>query len=95
MFTENFDYQDDRVDFVHGVLTSDLLGKSMQTAILSDGYASRVTSPAMYDATCRDILQRWAYPLVPDNNWFGLSSYGYLRGNVYKEKDVILGRFVD
>ncbi len=49
LFTENFDYQDIRRDFVRGVLESDLLGKNIYAHILTDKYAARVTCPLVYD----------------------------------------------
>jgi len=48
LFTENFDYQDLRVDFVHGVLTSDILGKQIYCHIPKRGYASRVKDTKAY-----------------------------------------------
>lgn len=49
LFTENFDYQDIRKDFVRGILESDLLGKTIYAHILTDKYAARVTCPYVYD----------------------------------------------
>jgi translation initiation factor eIF-2B subunit epsilon len=41
----------------------------------------------------KDIIQRWTFPLVPDNNLLGHTSYQYSRRNVYKEtKDVNFAR---
>lgn len=50
LFQDNFDYQDIRRDFVHGVLTSDLLGKSIYCHIVKDGYAARVKDTKSYAA---------------------------------------------
>jgi translation initiation factor eIF-2B subunit epsilon len=50
LFTENFDYQDIRSDFVHGVLTSDILDKTIYTFILDKSYAARVSGLSLYDA---------------------------------------------
>lgn len=48
LFTENFDYQDLRADFVHGVLTSDILGKQIYCHMPRRGYAARVKDPKAY-----------------------------------------------
>jgi translation initiation factor eIF-2B subunit epsilon len=50
LFQDNFDYQDLRRDFVHGVLTSDLLMKNIHCFVLKDGYAARVKDTRSYDA---------------------------------------------
>ncbi|CAI2199571.1 5832_t:CDS:2, partial [Funneliformis geosporum] len=50
LFTENFDYQDIRKDFVYGILTSDLLGKTIYCHMVKDAYAARVRSLQTYDA---------------------------------------------
>lgn len=42
----------------------------------------------------KDILSRWTFPLVPDDNHPGGHSYEHLRGNKYIAKDnsVVLSR---
>jgi translation initiation factor eIF-2B subunit epsilon len=50
LFQDNFDYQDLRRDFVHGVLTSDLLMKNIHCYVLKEGYAARVQDTRSYDA---------------------------------------------
>ena len=50
LFTENFDYQDIRKDFLYGILTSDLLGKTIYCHIVKDAYAARVRDLQTYDA---------------------------------------------
>ncbi|KAF9174836.1 hypothetical protein BGX21_009133 [Mortierella sp. AD011] len=92
LFTENFDYQDIRADFVHGILTSDLLGKTIHFHEVSDVYAARVRSTQMYDAVSKDIISRWTFPMVPDSNLQAEDCYEYRRGLVYKEKSVVLSR---
>lgn len=92
LFTENFDYEYLRDDFVRGVLTSDLLGKTIYTHIVDDGYAARVESVKTYKAVTKDIVSRYSYPLVVDRNELPDQSYRYQRGHIYKEKDVILSQ---
>ncbi|KZT11243.1 nucleotide-diphospho-sugar transferase [Laetiporus sulphureus 93-53] len=94
LFQDNFDYADIRRDFVYGVLTSDLLMKNIHCYVARDGYAARVADTRSYDAISKDILSRWTFPLVPDNNHPGGDSYEHLRGNKYIPKDnsVVLSR---
>ncbi|EEB07383.1 translation initiation factor eIF2B epsilon subunit [Schizosaccharomyces japonicus yFS275] len=91
LFTENFDYQDIRKDFVYGVLTSDLLGKKIHCYVAKDHYAARVRSLQTYDAISKDVIARWTYPLVPDSNLLG-QTFSYQRSQIYKEENVVLAR---
>lgn len=93
IFQENFDYQYLRNDFVKGVLTSDLLKKTIY-AYITDGseYAARVESWATYNAVSQDILARWCYPLVPDSNLSENNSYTYEFNHIYKEDKIILAQ---
>lgn len=50
LFQDNFDYGDIRRDFVHGVLTSDLLMKNIYCYIAKEGYAARVKDTRSYDS---------------------------------------------
>ncbi|EJU05368.1 nucleotide-diphospho-sugar transferase [Dacryopinax primogenitus] len=90
LFSENFDYQDLRRDFVHGVLTSDLLGKSIYCHVVEQGYAARVRDTKSYAAVSKDIISRWTYPLVPGDNLPGGDEYEYRRGNRYISKDNVM-----
>ncbi|KAI0818545.1 nucleotide-diphospho-sugar transferase [Irpex lacteus] len=87
LFQDNFDYGDIRRDFVSGVLTSDLLMKNIYCYVAKDGYAARVADTRSYDAVSKDILSRWTFPLVPDDNHPGGHLYEHLRGNNYIAKD--------
>lgn len=46
------------------------------------------------DVSSKDILSRWTFPLVPDDNHPGKHVYEHLRGNKYMPKDnsVVLSR---
>ncbi|ODV91189.1 hypothetical protein CANCADRAFT_15132, partial [Tortispora caseinolytica NRRL Y-17796] len=97
LFTDNFDYEDLRKDFVRGVLTSDLLGKTIYIHTVDDHYAARVCNFSTYKELARNILGRWTYPMVPDSNSFRNvpTSFKYRRGNKYIESDVSIGRYCD
>ncbi|KAI8617025.1 nucleotide-diphospho-sugar transferase [Chytriomyces sp. MP71] len=92
LFTENFDYQDIRRDFVKGILESDILGKQIHVHVISDTYAARVRSTQMYDSISKDVMARWTYPMVPDTNIQGSAKTTYKVHNpyIYKESNVIL-----
>ena len=98
LFTDNFDYQHMRRDFVCGTLLERELGNKIYVHQLGGEYAARVHNLRTYDAVARDIIQRWVYPFVPDANWLprgAAPSYSYHRRNVYKEEGVVVGRSAD
>jgi len=96
-FSDEFDYQEMREHFVKGVL-SDLMEDNIydykiHAHILDSEYAARVTDLRTYDAVSRDIIRRWVYPVVPENNLFNDNmSYQFFRGGVYKETNVQVDR---
>ncbi|CAN6668782.1 translation initiation factor eIF2B subunit epsilon [Trichomonascus vanleenenianus] len=92
LFQENFDYEFIRSQFVKGILTSDLLGKTIYAHIISDKYAARVQSQQTYDAISKDIISRFAYPIAPDSNLLDDQTYSYQRGHIYKENEVVLAQ---
>ncbi|KAJ3504968.1 hypothetical protein NMY22_g17742 [Coprinellus aureogranulatus] len=109
LFQDNFDYLDIRRDFVHGVLTSDLLMKNIHIYVEKEGYAARVQDTRSYESVrtrfpvhllivtsrpnpamptpitpcSKDILSRWTFPLVPDDNYPGGERYLYTTGSQY------------
>ncbi|KAJ7156068.1 nucleotide-diphospho-sugar transferase [Mycena crocata] len=87
LFQDNFDYEDIRRDFLHGVLTSDLLMKNIYCYVAKDGYAARVKDTKSYESISKDILSRWTFPLVPDDNHPGGHVYQHSRGNKYIAAD--------
>ncbi|KAK9823996.1 hypothetical protein WJX72_006873 [[Myrmecia] bisecta] len=98
LFSDNFDYQNIRRDFVIGVLSEEELGNKLFLHVLQHDYAARVHNLRSYDAVSRDILQRWAFPYVPDTNLlhkagpWGESTYTYGRHHIYKERGVSVAR---
>ena len=93
LFTENFDYQDMRKDFVRGILQCDILGHKIGCYELApDEYAARVRSSHLYDSVSRDIIGRWTFPIVPDMNLLEDQELTIKRGNRYMGKDLMLSR---
>ncbi|KAI9597002.1 nucleotide-diphospho-sugar transferase [Syncephalis fuscata] len=92
LFTENFDYQDIRRDFVHGVLTSDLLDKTVYAHVLDHAYAARATGLRLYDAISKNVLRRWADPIVPESMAQGKDRCQFVKGRWYKGECVVIAR---
>ncbi|KAJ3262107.1 hypothetical protein HK103_003950 [Boothiomyces macroporosus] len=93
LFTENFDYQDIRKDFLKGILESELLGKSIYCHILQNEYAAQVSTLQMYNSISKDIMLRWVYPLAPENIFYrndGVISHSL--HNIYKGEKLTLDR---
>ncbi len=85
---------DMRRDFVNGILTSDVLSKTIFVHLIGEEYAGRVRSTQLYDAVSKDVISRWTFPLVPDSNLGDADScYQYVRGHIYKAKNVVLARY--
>ncbi|KAJ2904097.1 nucleotide-diphospho-sugar transferase [Zalerion maritima] len=79
MWSESFDYQLPRKNFLHGVLKDyELNEKMVFTEIIEKGYAARATNLQLYDAMTQDVLGRWTSPFVPDFN--------LMPGQTYKRK---------
>jgi translation initiation factor eIF-2B subunit epsilon len=72
LFTENFDYQSYSLDFIPGILTSDLLESKFFLQVYQQGYGGRARDTATYDAISKSILRRWTFPLTPASSaWIG------------------------
>eukprot|EP01104_Vermistella_antarctica_P011743 TRINITY_DN3314_c0_g1_i1.p1 TRINITY_DN3314_c0_g1~~TRINITY_DN3314_c0_g1_i1.p1 ORF type:complete len:586 (-),score=172.54 TRINITY_DN3314_c0_g1_i1:88-1749(-) len=90
-FKDNFDYQELRHDFVKGITESDILGETLYCHIITGReYAARVRNLRTYASITLDVIHRWSYPLVPDNNIAGDTSYTHTFPFVYKDTGVIL-----
>ena len=92
LFTDNFDYQQLRRDFVVGTLNERELGNNIYAHELGPTeYATRVHNLRTYDAVSRDVISRWVYPMSPDVNCLprGLhTSYTHSWPNRYIEANV-------
>eukprot|EP01094_Clydonella_sp_ATCC50884_P029950 TRINITY_DN957_c0_g1_i1.p1 TRINITY_DN957_c0_g1~~TRINITY_DN957_c0_g1_i1.p1 ORF type:complete len:622 (-),score=225.65 TRINITY_DN957_c0_g1_i1:471-2336(-) len=87
---DDFDYADLRTDWLMGMLNNELVEFKIQTHIITEGYANRCRNLSTYVALSNDIIHRWTYPMVPDNNWLNASSYEHTRPLVYKERGIKL-----
>ncbi|CAK4608954.1 unnamed protein product [Aphanomyces euteiches] len=92
-FSDNFDYQDIRGDFIRNEAQNYEMGNKIHAHIIAKEFAARVHDPRTYSAITHAILQRWVFPMVPDNNLLGpASTYSHQRHDIYKEKKVVLAR---
>jgi len=88
LFADNFDCQS-MSDFVKGCIQDDLADHNLYAKVIgdpADGYLAKVTDFRSYLDVTRDVLNRWAYPHVPDR------SYMHCQHQVYKQKDVCVGQ---
>ncbi|KAH6844842.1 nucleotide-diphospho-sugar transferase [Chaetomium sp. MPI-CAGE-AT-0009] len=93
LWSESFDYELPRKNFLHGVLKDwELNGKMLYAEILDDGYAARATNLQMYDCISRDVLERWTLPFVPDSNLIHGQTYRRIKGGSYVEDHVVAER---
>ncbi|KUI72299.1 putative translation initiation factor eIF-2B subunit epsilon [Cytospora mali] len=91
LWSESFDYELPRKNFLHGVLKDwELNGKFIYTHIVEEGYAARASNLQMYDSITKDVLGRWTFPLVPDSNLVSGHSYVMTKGGVCREKGVMI-----
>lgn len=90
LWSDNFDYEAPRRNFLHSVLKDyELNGKTVHTYIVKDHYAARVRNLHAFDSVSKDIISRWAYPMCPDSNLLEGQTYRF-RKNTYQERDVDL-----
>ncbi|KAI1413470.1 nucleotide-diphospho-sugar transferase [Hypoxylon sp. FL1857] len=89
LWSESFDYELPRANFLHGVLKDwELNGKMIHTEIVNEGYSARVRNLQMYDAISRDVLNGWTFPFAPECNLLPGQTYQLRADNVYREDDV-------
>ncbi|EDV38431.1 uncharacterized protein Dana_GF19470 [Drosophila ananassae] len=94
LFSDNFDFQT-RDDFVRGLLINEeLLDSRIYVALLPDTqYAHRVNNWPAYQLVSRDIINRWAYPLVPDMGVYKLQQqYVFHKDNIYKSHEAFVSK---
>ncbi|KAK4240757.1 putative translation initiation factor eIF-2B subunit epsilon [Achaetomium macrosporum] len=93
LWSESFDYELPRKNFLHGVLKDwELNGKMLYAEILDNGYAARASNLQMYDCISKDVLERWTLPFVPDSNLIHGQTYRRVKGGSYAEDHVVVER---
>lgn len=94
LFSDNFDY-DSRDQFIRGlVMDQELQAASIYVEQLpTDQYAAKVSDWIAYHMVSQDIINRWAYPLVPDMGVCELKQqYLFLKNNIYRNNSVKVER---
>lgn len=76
LYSDNFDHQSPRKDFLFGVLKDhELNGKTIHVHIAQSHYASRVADLPTYDELSIDLMEGKIPSLAPENNIFQSSTY--------------------
>ncbi|KAL1837580.1 hypothetical protein VTJ49DRAFT_3640 [Mycothermus thermophilus] len=93
LWSESFDYELPRKNFLHGVLKDwELNGKMLYAEVLDSGYAARASNLQMYDCISQDVLERWTMPFVPDSNLVHGYTYKRVKDGNYIEHRVVIER---
>eukprot|EP01127_Copromyxa_protea_P001553 TRINITY_DN11526_c0_g1_i1.p1 TRINITY_DN11526_c0_g1~~TRINITY_DN11526_c0_g1_i1.p1 ORF type:complete len:689 (-),score=170.12 TRINITY_DN11526_c0_g1_i1:77-1960(-) len=90
-FEDNFDYTLIS-QFICGVVNEEILGAQVHAYVASDKYAARVNCLRSYKAITQDVINRWSFPLVPDNNITGTTNFTVGKFRTYKDRNVNLSR---
>ena len=91
LWSESFDYELPRKNFLHGVLKDwELNGKMIYAQVAEEGYAARASNLQMYDAISRDMLDGWTVPFVPYSNALPSQTYKLYDGATAMEDSTSL-----
>ncbi|CCF36691.1 eIF4-gamma/eIF5/eIF2-epsilon [Colletotrichum higginsianum] len=91
LWSESFDYELPRRNFLHGVLKDwELNGKAIYAEVLEEGYAARASNLQMYESISKDVLGRWTFPFVPDCNVIPGQTYKMTSGAVCVEDGTVM-----
>ncbi|KAI1811614.1 eIF4-gamma/eIF5/eIF2-epsilon [Poronia punctata] len=91
LWSESFDYELPRANFLHGVLKDwELNGKMIHTEVVTEGYSARAMNLQMYDAISSDFRHGWVYPFTPDFNFLKNQTYRRRGYQVFQENDVLI-----
>ncbi|EXJ88914.1 hypothetical protein A1O3_01978 [Capronia epimyces CBS 606.96] len=93
LWSDNFDNQAPRKDFLFGVLKDyELNGKTIHTYIVQDHYASRAADFWFYNAISQDFQRGLVTSLAVENNVFGDTHYHRSQGGYVVDRAVITAR---
>ncbi|EPR64600.1 putative eukaryotic initiation factor 2B epsilon subunit [Toxoplasma gondii GAB2-2007-GAL-DOM2] len=86
LFSVSFDYVSVKRDFIPDLINREIKLDAIYAYVLETqegendvAYASCCTDPRTYYHTCREALERWTYPLVPDTRTAGSGHAPQLR----------------
>ena len=93
LWSDNFDNQSPRKDFLFGVLKDwELNGKTIHTFIVKDHYASRVADFWSYNTISQDFQQDVVSSIAVENNVFGETHYDRSQSGYVKDRAIIVQR---
>ncbi|EXJ94713.1 hypothetical protein A1O1_03110 [Capronia coronata CBS 617.96] len=93
LWSDNFDNQAPRKDFLFGVLKDyELNGKTIHTYIVQDHYASRAADFWFYNAISEDFKRGMVTSLAVENNVFGDTHYDRTQRGHVVDRSVITAR---
>ncbi|KIX00744.1 uncharacterized protein Z518_09809 [Rhinocladiella mackenziei CBS 650.93] len=93
LWSDNFDNQVPRKDFLFGVLKDyELNGKSIHTYIVNDHYASRAADFWSYNSISQDFKQGLITSLAVENNVFGSTRYSRSQYGHVVDRTVMIAR---
>ena len=93
LWSDNFDNQAPRKDFLFGVLKDyELNGKTFHTYIVKDHYASRAADFWSYNAISQDFKESLISSMAVQNNVFGITQYAYSQRGYIADRTVITAK---
>lgn len=92
IYQENFDFQHMRKDFVKGILTFDLLKRSIYCYISKHDYGARVSNYKSFKAITKDLIERFIYPVVPELNYLEGGNITNEPKHIYKDEKIVLAQ---
>ncbi len=93
LWSDNFDNQSPRKDFLFGVLKDwELNGKTIHTYIIQEDYAARVADFWSYNIISQDLKAGLVTSIAIENNAFGTTHYSRSQNGVTVDGKVIASR---
>ena len=93
LWSDNFDNQSPRRDFLYGVLKDhELNGKTVHVYVIKDHYAARAANLLSYASTSDDIVKGWSSPITLESNIVSGQKFKLSNPGFYQEDGVILSR---
>jgi translation initiation factor eIF-2B subunit epsilon len=93
LWSDNFDNQSPRKDFLFGVLKDwELNGKTIHTYVVEDDYAARVADFWSYNCISQDLRSGLVTSIAVENNAFGNTHYNRSQNGIIVDGELIAPR---